>query len=210
MSRTLAGAAAVLMIGCGGGGGGGDGPTGPPERVFSSLSVIPASATICTVVPGNAVTITATPGDQNGQPMSGLGLPSFTNSNPSTITVGAGGLVTALAKGTAQVTASLTANGTTRTAVATITVAGTTTGNVTGSVSDNHPLLHVAVITAAQLSVGGALTLNIQGQAFHSHTLTLTDAQVTQIAAGCRTSQVSSQDPHSDGNGPHTHTVSFN
>jgi hypothetical protein len=209
MSRTLAGAAAVLMIGCSGGGGGGDGPTGPPERVFSSLSVFPESATICTVAPGNAVTITATPGDQSGQPMSGLGVPSFTNSNPSSVTVGAGGVVTALAIGTAQVTASLSANGTTRTAVATVTVTGATTGDVTGSVSANHPLPHIALITAAQLSVGGALTLNLQGQAFHSHTLTLTDAQVTQIAAGCRTAEVSSQDPHSDGNGPHTHTVSF-
>ena len=142
--------------------------------------------------------------------MSGLGQPSFTNSDPSTVTVDARGLVTALGKGSAQVTASLTANGTTRTAVATITVADASTGDVTGSVSDNHPLLHLAVITAAQLSAGAALTLNIQGQAFHSHTVALTGAQIIQIAAGCRASQASSQDPHSNGSEPHTHVVSFN
>ena len=213
MQRKAMAALVAVLLGCGGGG---DGPTdppsppSPPQRVFTSLSVLPESATICTVNPGNAVTITATPGDQNGQPMSGLGLPSFTNSNPGTVTVGEGGLVTALATGTAQVTASLTANGTTRTAVATITVAGATTGNVTGSVSDNHPLPHIALIPAAQLGAGGAITLNIQGQAFHSHTLTLTGAQVMQIAAGCRTAQASSQDPHSNGTGAHSHTVSFN
>jgi hypothetical protein len=89
-------------------------------------------------------------------------------------------------------------------------VAGTTTGDVTGSVSDNHPLPHIVLITAAELSAGGALTLNIQGQAFHAHTLTLTGAQLMQIAAGCRTAQVSSQDPHSNGTGAHSHTVSFN
>jgi hypothetical protein len=213
MQRKAMAALVAVLLGCGGGG---DGPTGPPsppnptQRVFTSLSVLPESVTICTVVPGNAVTITVTPGDQNGQPMSGLGVPSFTSSNPSTVTVGEGGLVTAVAKGTAQVTASLTANGTTRTAVATIAVAGTTTGDVTGSVSDNHPLPHIALITAAELSAGGALTLNIQGQAFHAHTLTLTGAQLMQIAAGCRTAQVSSQDPHSNGTGAHSHTVSFN
>ena len=201
----------VVLLGCGGGGDGPTSPTSPPpEQVFSAFLVIPASATICTVVPGNVVSITATPRDQSGQPMSGLGQPSSTNSDPSTVTVDASGRVTAVGQGSAQVTASLTANGTTRTAVATITVAGAPTGDVTGTVADNHPLLHISVITAAQLSESGAVTLSIQGQAFHSHTLALTSAQLIQIAAGCRTFQASSQDPHSDGSGPHTHVVSFN
>jgi hypothetical protein len=202
-------ALAVVLLGCGGGGG--DGPTSPsPEQVFSALYVIPAAATICTAAPGNVVSITATPKDQSGQPMSGLGQPSYTNSDPGTVTVDPGGRVTAVAQGSAQVTASLTGNGTTRTAVATITVADAPTGDVTGSVSDNHPLAHIAVITAAQLTEGSALTLSIQGQAFHSHTLALTDVQMAQIAAGCRTFQASSENPHSDGSGSHTHVVSFN
>lgn len=208
--RIAMAALVVVFLGCGGGGDPTSPPSPPPEQVFSTLYVIPAAATICTAVPGNVVSITATPRDQRGQPMSGLGPPSFANSDPSTVTVDAGGRVTAVGQGSAQVTASLTSNGSTRTAVATITVADVPTGDVTGSVSDNHPLLHIAVITAAQLSEGSAVTLNIQGQAFHSHTVALTDVQMTQIAAGCRTSQASSQDPHSDGSGAHTHVVSFN
>jgi hypothetical protein len=142
--------------------------------------------------------------------MTGLGNPSFTTSNPSAARVDVSGLVTALAQGIAQITASLTSSGTTRTAVASITVASAATGSVNGSVSDNHPLPHAAVITFAQLTGGGARILTIQGQAFHSHTLSLTDLQVAQIAAGCQTAQISSVDPHSDGSGAHAHTVTFN
>ena len=207
---VLATAYAVLTIGCGGAGGGADLPTAAPKPVFTSLLVIPASVSICTVAPGNAVTLTTRAGDQSGQPMLGLGPPSFTNSDPSIVTVGTNGIVTALATGAAQVTAALTASGATRTAVATITVAAPTTGDAIGSIADNHPLPHIAAITAAQLAAGGALTLSIQGQAFHSHTLTLTDAQIKQVAGGCRTVQASSQDPHSDGSGSHTHTIAFN
>jgi hypothetical protein len=206
----------ALVLGCGGGGsdgpidGGGGGPIEPTVRIFSFLSLTPASATICTMTPGNVVNITAAALDQSGQPMTGLGNPSFTNSNPSAATVDANGLVTGLAQGTAQITASLTANGTTRTAEAVITVASVAAGDVGGSVSANHPLPHIAVITAVQLSAGVGRTLNIQGEALHSHTLTLTGPQMMQIAAGCRTSQESSRNPHSDGNGDHSHTVAFN
>lgn len=66
------------------------------------------------------------------------------------------------------------------------------------------------MITAAQLSAGDAVSLNIQGQAFHSHTLNLTHTQVRLIAGGCRVSQLSSVDPHSDGSGAHNHAVTFN
>lgn len=201
-------ALAALILGCSGGNS--DGPIGLPERVFSSLSVNPTSAAICMLDPGNTITLTVSPHDQNGQPMTGLGSPSFSNSNASAVAVNADGQVRALAQGRADVTASLTANGTTYTAAATITVASAPTGGVSGSVSSDHPLPHLAVITAAQLSAGAALSLQIQGQAFHSHTLTLTGTQMMQIAAGCRTSQMSSQDPHSGGSGPHRHEVTFN
>lgn len=198
----------TLILGCRGGGS--EGPVDPPERTFSSLLVTPGSATICTMAPGNVVNVTAAALDQRGQPMTGLGNPSFTNSNPSAATVDANGLVTGLAQGTAQITASLTASGATRTAAAMITVASAAAGEVRGSVSANHPLPHIAVITAAQLSAGGERSLNIQGEALHSHTLTLTGPQMMQIAAGCRTSQESSVNPHSGGNGDHSHTVAFN
>lgn len=198
----------ALILGCGGGGS--DGPIDPPDRIFSSLLVTPGSATICIVAPGNVVNVTATALDQTGQPMNGLRNPSFTSSNPTAVTVDATGVVTGLAQGTAQITASLTASGTTRAAAAMITVASAAAGDVGGSVSENHPLPHIAVITAAQLSAGSARSLTIQGQAMHSHTVTLTGTQVMNIAAGCRTSQASSQDTHSDGNGAHSHTVTFN
>ena len=201
-------ALAALILGCGGGDNGG--PIAPPERVFSSLSVNPTSAAICTVDPGNTVTLTVSPHDQNGQPMTGLGNPSFTNSNANAVAVDANGLVRALAQGAAHITASLTGHGTTHTAAATITVASAPIGGVSGSVSENHPLPHIAAITPAQLGVGGAVSLRIQGQAFHSHTLTLNSTQMMQIAAGCRTSQTSSLDPHSNGSGAHTHLVTFN
>jgi hypothetical protein len=83
------------------------------------------------------------------------------------------------------------------------------TGNKAGVVSTNHDIPHVAVITAAQLSAGGALILDI-GNGLHSHMLNLTSTQVTQIAGGARVSQQSSRDTHSDGSDPHSHTVTFN
>lgn len=165
---------------------------------------------MCLVDPGNIVVLNATPRDQNGQAIANLGTPSFTTSNGGAATVTGNGLVQAIAAGTAEVTVSLTSAGKTRTAVASITVASGVVGEAIGSVLGNHPLQHVAEITAAQLAAGNALNLNIQGQAFHSHTLNLEATQVRMIAAGCRISRVSSIDPHSDGSGAHNHDVTFN
>lgn len=81
--------------------------------------------------------------------------------------------------------------------------------NVTGAVTLNHPAPHLAVITAAQLGAGVALTLDISN-GLHSHTVALSGAQVTQIAARSRVTVTSSTNPHSDGSDPHSHTVTFN
>jgi hypothetical protein len=75
-------------------------------------------------------------------------------------------------------------------------------GDKVGSVSANHG--HRAIITAAQLSVGAALTLQIRGDSDHPHTVQLSAGEVGQIAAGTRVSKASSVD---DG---HDHTVTFN
>jgi hypothetical protein len=75
-------------------------------------------------------------------------------------------------------------------------------GSVCGTVSANHG--HVATITAAQLSAGGALTLDIRGSGDHTHTVTLTADEVRQISTGQRVTKTSSS------NGDHTHTVTFN
>jgi hypothetical protein len=205
-------AVAIFVIGISGCGGGGEtsAPPAPLTRVFTSLMVSPTSATMCTVAPGNAVNLVATPLDQGSLPIVGLANASFTSSNTSVATVDANGRVTALLQGGTQITASLTSSGATRVAVAAITVTSAASGDVSGSIAENHPLPHSAVITAAQLRTGLGRSLGIQGQAMHSHTLVLTDAQIVQIGAGCKTTQASSQDPHSDGTGAHTHIVTFN
>ena len=82
-------------------------------------------------------------------------------------------------------------------------------GQNIGVVSGNHPLPHVAAISAAQLSAGNGITLEISNGS-HSHTVTLTGAQVMQIAAKARVSVDSSTNPHSNGTDPHAHTVTFN
>ena len=84
-----------------------------------------------------------------------------------------------------------------------------TTGNALGTVSANHQEPHVAIITAAQLAAAAAIVLDISN-GLHSHTVTLTGAQVGQIAAGTRVSITSSTNPHSNGMDPHNHTVTFN
>ena len=202
---------AAVSIGCGGGGAVTTPPPPPPKQpLFSGLLVSPTDAVMCLVDPGNTIVLSATPRDQSGQPMTNLGNPLFTTSDAGAATVAANGLVRAIAAGSAQITATLTVTGTTHTASASITVASAVTGDAAGSVLDNHPLPHIGLITGAQLSGGSAVSLNIQGQAFHSHLLNLTATQVRLIAAGCRISQASSQATHSDGSGLHSHTVTFN
>jgi hypothetical protein len=82
-------------------------------------------------------------------------------------------------------------------------------GQNIGFVTANHPMPHVAVISAAQLSAGNGIILDISN-GLHSHTVTLTGAQVTQIAARASVSVDSSTNTHSNGDEPHAHTVTFN
>jgi len=79
--------------------------------------------------------------------------------------------------------------------------------NRVGSISENHG--HTASIDSAQLSAGQAITLNIQGDGDHPHTVEISMAELTQIAAGTQVSKTSSQDS-SVTTGPHTHVVTFN
>ena len=71
-----------------------------------------------------------------------------------------------------------------------------------GSVTANHG--HVVSISNAQLTAGNEVTLDIRGSADHPHTVTLTPAQVMQIAAQQRVSVQSSTDD------AHAHTVIVN
>jgi hypothetical protein len=71
-----------------------------------------------------------------------------------------------------------------------------------GSISANHG--HKAVITAAEITAGGGLNLDIMGDASHNHTITLTGDQVKNIGNGGTVSVQSSS------TNSHTHVVTFN
>jgi hypothetical protein len=79
---------------------------------------------------------------------------------------------------------------------------GGSTGDVTGDVSANHG--HVATIRAAQITAAGAVSLDIMGQATHTHTVSVTASQVQQIGARQRVAVISTTDVG------HDHTVTFN
>jgi hypothetical protein len=73
-----------------------------------------------------------------------------------------------------------------------------------GNVSNNHG--HTVTVTAAQLSAGGDVTVEIQGTSSHPHQVTLTAAEVRTIRDGRRVSKDTSPSP----SGSHFHTVTFN
>jgi hypothetical protein len=73
--------------------------------------------------------------------------------------------------------------------------------DVNGSVSANHG--HVAVITGAQITTGGALTLDIRGTATHTHTLSISQADLTSL----RNRQTVTSNSTTDSG--HSHTVTF-
>lgn len=75
-------------------------------------------------------------------------------------------------------------------------------GDKLGNVSANHG--HVARITAAELTAGNAITLQIRGSADHPHTVSLSAAEISSIRAGQRVGKGTSEDDF------HTHTVTFN
>ena len=70
-----------------------------------------------------------------------------------------------------------------------------------GAISNNHG--HTAVVTAAQEAAGGGLDLDMRGTASHTHTLSLTGDEVTNIRLGAKVTKDST-------GGSHTHTVTFN
>ena len=77
-----------------------------------------------------------------------------------------------------------------------------TSSDKTGAISSNHG--HAAMITSAQLSAAGGISLGIQGTASHPHTVTLAASEISSIAGGQRVAKESTSD-----NG-HSHTVTFN
>jgi hypothetical protein len=82
-------------------------------------------------------------------------------------------------------------------------MSGPTTGDgsVGGTISANHG--HVATISAAELTGGGGLNLDIRGTADHTHTVALTGSQVVDIRGGAT---VAKQSTDTAG---HDHMVTF-
>ncbi len=76
-------------------------------------------------------------------------------------------------------------------------------GDEVGTVSVSAGHSHTAVITAAELTAGGALSLTITGSG-HTHTVELTADDIVAIAGGQTVARGSSSTE------AHTHTVTFN
>ena len=83
----------------------------------------------------------------------------------------------------------------------TTTLAAAPSGSKSGTVQANHG--HTAVITAAQLTAGGALSLDISGTAGHSHIVELPAQAVTEVRDGRKVEKMSTMSDHA-------HLVTFN
>lgn len=81
-----------------------------------------------------------------------------------------------------------------------------TASDRSGTVSTEAGHTHTgAVITAAQLTAGSAITLTLAaGATGHTHSVAMSQTELTQISGGTRVQKASSTD------NAHTHTVTFN
>jgi hypothetical protein len=75
------------------------------------------------------------------------------------------------------------------------------TSDITGNISGNHG--HIATITAAQITTGNAISLNIQGTATHPHTVDVSQDNLRSL----QNRQAVTRD--STNNSGHSHTVTF-
>ena len=73
--------------------------------------------------------------------------------------------------------------------------------DVNGSISANHG--HTAVIMGAQITAGSAFPLDIRGMATHTHTVSISQADLTSLKNRQTVTSISTTD-----NG-HSHTVTF-
>jgi hypothetical protein len=79
---------------------------------------------------------------------------------------------------------------------------GGAAGGVNGVVSANHG--HIATVSDAEINAANDVSLDIRGNADHTHSVNLTGAQLTQIGNG---QQVATTSTNNDG---HNHRVTFN
>jgi hypothetical protein len=83
----------------------------------------------------------------------------------------------------------------------TTTLAAAPAGSKSGTISGNHG--HTAVITAAQLTAGGGVSIDIAGTAGHSHMVDLPAQAVTEVKDGRKVEKLSTATDHA-------HMVTFN
>lgn len=150
---------ALVLAACGGDGG----TPPPPTPVFTTLTVTPASPAM---VDGDTVQLTATPLDQNNNPMSLLPAATFTLTSGTSVTVSTSGRVIAQQPGSSVVTASLTSGTTTRTATSTpnVTALGTSaTVTASGTGTTFSP-------QSVKIAVNGTVTWTFPGPELHNVT----------------------------------------
>lgn len=140
--------ASVVVAGCGGGGSGGG--VGPNPPVFTSLQVQPDTQTIFGA-PGTTTQMTATPLDQFGHALTGLGAATWSSSDEAHATVNSSGLVTSVALGgPVTISASLTSGGVTKNGSGTVTIA-------------DIPLAASVTATTGQQFLPPAVTIKVGG-----------------------------------------------
>jgi plastocyanin len=162
MRNPLISTVALILVSAACGGGNGGTPP-PPPPVFTSLSISPVNPRL---VVGEAVQMTATPRDQNGAPMSGLGSPTFDLVSGTAVSVSTSGRVVAEQQGEAQIRASLTSGGTTHRATTTATVgtlSPTASVTASGSGATFNP-------DSVRIAVSGTVTWSFPGPETHNVT----------------------------------------
>src|SRR4029078_12686726 len=76
-------------------------PGSEPAPLFTTLAVLPTAADLFAVAPGNTVQLTIGAYDQTGAPIPNAAAASYSTSAPAIVGVSTGGVVTAVAPGTA-------------------------------------------------------------------------------------------------------------
>ena len=127
-ARLLGIAASAAFLAACGGGGAATAPAGSGSAVFTTLDLAPVNPALPV---GASLNLTVTARDQDGQPISGLGTPSFASSATGIASVSASGLVTGIAPGTATITGTLTSGGVTHSGSAVVTVSASASGGIT-------------------------------------------------------------------------------
>lgn len=167
----------VLVAACSGGDDDG-GMMGPPgDQVLTSITT---NITTATLVAGEVASITVTALDQDNQPISSPGTPTFTSSAPAVANVDGVGTLVGFSEGSAEITVSLTRSGVTKTAVITANVTGTlpTQATVIAGSSANTFTPPVLAIGA-----GGSVTWSF-GQLEHTVTFSGGSGAPANIGSG--------------------------